>query len=259
MEVLADDNMNNLGNAHVHVEASLQVQQDNTIGGQQTHNLDEEPSTSAKRGNGSNDALPADASVNVHQSAHAHIESHNGKHTDIPSPPIDPPTTADIAKDDNLTQPENALPRFHQSTGPEGKSDNDAKPVQVMKKMTGTIADGRLHQKSVGNLTMLNTWTRWPITYVLICTKIYKKVMCTPSKNKEIGQSQGALMQMDNSGRKQTQSLMLGCWRQISIRSQCVRRKTCQHFRATSTAEEETKCPRARKWVSSKESIRQCS
>ena len=33
MEVLVDDNMNNLGNAHVHVKASLQVEQDNTIGG----------------------------------------------------------------------------------------------------------------------------------------------------------------------------------------------------------------------------------
>ena len=100
MEVLVDDNMNNLGNAHVHVEASLQAEQDNTIGWQQTCNLDKEPSTSAKRGNGSNDALPANSSVNVHQSACAHV-GHNGKHTDMPLPPIDPPTTADIAKDDS--------------------------------------------------------------------------------------------------------------------------------------------------------------
>ena len=43
MEVLVDGNMNNLGNAHVHVEASLQAEQDNTIGWQQTRNLDKEP------------------------------------------------------------------------------------------------------------------------------------------------------------------------------------------------------------------------
>ena len=73
MEVLVADNMNNLGNAHVHVEASLQAEQDNTIGQQTTHNRDEEPSTSAKRGNGNNDALPANASVNLHQSACAQV------------------------------------------------------------------------------------------------------------------------------------------------------------------------------------------
>ena len=55
------------------------------------------------------------------------IEGHNGKHTDIPSPPIDPPTTADITKHDNLSQAENDSPHSHQSSGPRGKSDNEAR------------------------------------------------------------------------------------------------------------------------------------
>ena len=37
---------------------------------------------------------------------------------------------------------------------------------------------------------MVNTWTRWPISHILICTKIYKKVACSPSKKEEIGQYQ---------------------------------------------------------------------